>query len=90
MQNPNIAFIGMDTHKGHSSISYLQNGYGNDSVYFGQIKSINTALQKLARQLQSKFPNATLHFVYEAGPCGYWKYRLLTLLNQVCYVIELH
>ena len=87
MQNPNIVFIGMDTHKEHSSISYLLDGYGNETVYFGQIKSTKIALQKLVRQLQSKFPNATLHFVYEAGPCGYWMYRLLTQLNQVCYVI---
>jgi transposase len=26
-------------------------------------------------------------FVYEAGPCGYWIYRLLTSLNHCCYVI---
>jgi transposase len=25
--------------------------------------------------------------VHEAGPCGYWIYRLLTSLNHCCYVI---
>ncbi|MFT6586466.1 MAG: transposase [Cognaticolwellia sp.] len=42
---------------------------------------------KLARQFQSKYPQATLHFVYEAGPCGYWIYRLLTSLGHCCYVV---
>lgn len=37
--------------------------------------------------LQSEVPNSTLHFIYEAGPCGYWIYRLLTKLNEICYVI---
>ena len=75
MQNPNIVFIGMDNHKEYSSTSYLLDGYGQEPVYYGQIKSTKAALTKLLRQLQSKFPNSTLHFVYEAGPCGYWMYR---------------
>ena len=53
----------------------------------GKILSNKAAFKKLARQLQSKYPDATLHFVYEAGPCGYWIYRLLTSLNHCCYVI---
>ena len=32
-------------------------------------------------------PKATLHFIYEAGPCGYWIYRLLTSLNHCCYIV---
>jgi len=45
------------------------------------------AFTKLTRQLQSNRPNATRHFVYEAGPCGFWIYRLLTSLGHVCYVV---
>ena len=26
-------------------------------------------------------------FVYEAGPCGYWVYRLLTKLGHQCYIV---
>lgn len=29
-----------------------------------------------------------LHFVYEAGPCGYWIYGLLTSLGHCCYVVD--
>ena len=28
-----------------------------------------------------------MHFVYEAGPCGFWIYRLLTSLGHVCYIV---
>ncbi|EDP99777.1 ISCps8, transposase [Shewanella benthica KT99] len=29
-------------------------------------------------EFESKHPQTTLHFIYEAGPCGYWLYRFLT------------
>jgi Transposase and inactivated derivatives len=28
-------------------------------------------------KLQARHPNAKIHFIYEAGPCGYWLYRAL-------------
>ena len=87
MQNPNIVFIGMDTHKETSDISYILDGYGHQANYLGKIPSRKNAVEKLVRQMQSKYPRATLHFVYEAGPCGYWMYRLLSKLGQVCYVV---
>ena len=43
--------------------------------------------KKLARQFESKYPAATLHFFYEAGLCGYWIYRLVTSLGHCCYVV---
>jgi len=39
----------------------------------------------LLRKLQSK--GKTLHFVYEAGPCGYWLYRYLTKKDLTCWVV---
>ncbi len=40
---------------------------------------------KLIRKLQAK--GATLVFVYEAGPCGYWLYRYLTRQGLACHVV---
>jgi hypothetical protein len=37
--------------------------------------------------MESKHPQATLHFVYEAEPCGYWIYRFITSFCYCCYVI---
>ena len=38
--------------------------------------------------MQSKYPNATLHIVYEAGPCGFWIYRHITSLGHRCFVVS--
>ncbi len=87
MNYDNIIFIGLDTHKSFIQVAVLQGKRGAKPEHLGRIKSNKSALIKLAQQLQSKYPKATLHFVYEAGPCGYWTYRLLTSLGHCCYVI---
>ncbi|MBN3495863.1 IS110 family transposase [Vibrio neptunius] len=87
MNNDNIVFIGLDTHKSFIQVAVLQGHRGAQPQHLGRIKSNKSALVKLAQQLQSKYPKATLHFVYEAGPCGYWTYRLLTSLGHCCYVV---
>lgn len=87
MNKHSILFIGLDTHKTFTEVAYIEDIRGAKPIRLGRIFSNKMAFKKLVRQLQSKYPQATLHFVYEAGPCGYWIYRLLTSLNQCCYVI---
>ena len=87
MNKHSILFIGLDTHKTFTEVAYIEDIRGAKPIRLGRILSNKMAFKKLVRQLQSKYPQATLHFVYEAGPCGYWIYRLLTSLNQCCYVI---
>jgi transposase len=83
----NILFIGLDTHKVSTEVAHVEDQRGAKPVHYGKIKTTKAAITKLARQYQSKYPQATLHFVYEAGPCGYWIYRLLTSLGHCCYVV---
>jgi transposase len=87
MNKHNILFIGLDTHKSFCEIAHIEDHYGAKPIHHGRIKTTKSAIIKLARQYQSKYPTATLHFVYEAGPCGYWIYRLLTSLGHCCYVV---
>ena len=87
MSKDSIIFIGLDTHKSFIQVAVLQGQRGAQPQHLGRIKSNKSALVKLALQLQSKYPKATLHFVYEAGPCGYWTYRLLTSIGHCCYVV---
>ncbi|QQX82240.1 IS110 family transposase [Shewanella sp. KX20019] len=87
MNKHNILFIGLDTHKEFVEVAYIEDQRGAQAVHFGRVSSAKSSITKLARQFQSKYPEATLHFVYEAGPCGYWIYRLLTSLGHCCYVI---
>jgi transposase len=83
----NILFIGLDTHKVSTEVAFIEDQRGAKPVHHGRINTTKAAITKLARQYQSKYPQATLHFVYEAGPCGYWIYRLLTSLSHCCYVV---
>jgi transposase len=87
MKNDNILFIGLDTHKEQTQVAYTLDHRNSEINDLGRIQTTKTGFVKLARQLQSKYPHATLHFVYEAGPCGYWIYRLLTSLGHCCFLV---
>jgi transposase len=87
MNKDTLLFIGLDTHKESTEVAYVEEHRGSICQHYGKISTTKPALTKLARQLVSKYPGATLHFVYEAGPCGYWIYRLLTSLGHCCYVV---
>ena len=88
MKKDNIIYIGLDTHKKFHHVAYIKDGRGKTAVDYGKIPGSKIALSKLVRKLQSKFPNATLLFVYEAGPCGFWIYRHITSLGHQCYVVS--
>lgn len=87
MSKHSILFIGLDTHKEFVEVAYIEDQRGAKPVHLGRQPCSKVAIKKLARQFESKYPEATLHFVYEAGPCGYWIYRLLTSLGHCCYVV---
>ena len=87
MNKHSILFIGLDTHKEFNEVAYIEEHRGAQPVPLGRVSSSKMAVQKLVRQFESKYPGATLHFVYEAGPCGYWIYRLITSLGHCCYVV---
>ena len=87
MSKHNIVFIGLDSQKEFNEVAYIQDQRGAKPVHLGRISSSKLAIKKLIRQFESKYPHATLHFVYEAGPCGYWIYRLITSLGHCCYVV---
>lgn len=87
MNKHSILFIGLDTHKEFNEVAYIEDHRGAQPVHFGRTPSSKIAVKKLVRHFESKYPDATLHFVYEAGPCGYWIYRLITSLGHCCYVV---
>ncbi len=74
MNNISIVFIGLDTHKEFFEVAHELDGRDNHVTHDGRISSSKSSVIKMARDFQSKYPQATLHFVYEAGPCGYWIY----------------
>ena len=87
MYKHNILFIGLDTHKVSTEVAHVEDQRGAKPVHFGKINTTKAAITKLARQYQSKYPHATLHLVYESRPCGFWIYRLLTVVGHLCYLV---
>jgi transposase len=85
--NTNILFVGFDTAKTSTEVACVEVGHNTKPTYHSKIQTTKQGVEKLLRQLQSKHPNVQLIFVYEAGPCGYWIYRLLTKLGQQCYIV---
>ena len=82
MNKHSMIFIGLDTHKEFHEVAYCEEQRGATPVHYGRIPSSKVSVKKLLRQFESKYPGTTLHAVYEAGPCGYWIYRLITSLGH--------
>lgn len=80
-----ITVVGMDVHKNSISIAVAETGGSMEVRHYGKIGGTMDALDRAVRKLMSS--GSTLHFVYEAGPCGYEIYRHLTAKGFLCKVI---
>jgi hypothetical protein len=60
----NILFINLGTHEVFTEVAYIEDQRGAKSTHLGKVLSNKAAFKKLARQLQSKYPDATLHFLF--------------------------
>jgi hypothetical protein len=61
----------LEVHKDSIAVAYAAKDPRAAVIYLGAIGTRQCALDKLIRQLPSKAKR--LVFVYEAGPCGYWR-----------------
>lgn len=78
-------FVGLDVHKNSIEIALAEAGRNGEIRSYGKIDGDLAALDKVIRKLVSK--GCELHFVYEAGPCGYEIYRHLTAQGFDCMVV---
>lgn len=78
-------YVGMDVHKNSIEIAIAEQGRKGEVRSYGKIDGTLTALDKVVRKLVSN--GRRLHFVYEAGPCGYEIYRHLTSQDLECKVV---
>jgi transposase len=79
------AFIGIDTSKSSNAIAIAEGGRGGEVRYLGEFPATEAAIHKLIAKLSAKYRRLT--FCYEAGPTGYWLYRLLESLGYECSVV---
>jgi transposase len=85
MAQASTLFIGLDVHKETIAVAYVAAEREAEVLFLGTLGTRQCDIDKLIRKLQAK--GKTLHFVYEAGPCGYWLYRYLTKKNLKCWVV---
>src|SRR5215510_14403833 len=85
MTQGSTLFVGLDVHKETIAVAYVAEEREAEVVFLGPIGTRQGDIDKLMRKLQAK--GKALHFVYEAGPCGYWLYRYLTKKDLKCWVV---
>jgi transposase len=79
-------YIGLDVHKDKNQVAIADEGKDGEVRMYGSISNDLHALEKLARKLGG--PGIVLHFVYEAGPCGFVIARRLAQLGSDCTVVS--
>jgi transposase len=77
-------YVGMDVHKETIAVAVARPGR-EAPEYVGEIAHTGAGIRKLLKRLGSQ--GEQLEFCYEAGPCGYGLYRLLTGLGYGCAVV---
>jgi transposase len=86
MKNVSI-FVGLDVHKESIDIALVEGDRNSAVRYYGTIGGDLTDLEKAVKKIKKAHPEVSLHFVYEAGPCGYGIYRYLTKAGHECMVV---
>ena len=76
LRSSKTLYVSLDVRKDSIAVACAPEDRGAEVVSLGPIGTLQRDIDQLIRTLQAK--GATLVFVYEVGPCGYWLYRYFT------------
>jgi transposase len=80
-----ITFVGMDVHQHSIDLTLAEGGHDGAITHFASIGGDLDSLDRAVATLRAR--GTALHFVYEAGPCGYGIYRHLRAAGLACAVV---
>ena len=80
-------YIGLDVHKESNVVALAEGVRAGEVREYGSISNDLHSLEKLVSRLKKAHPESEMHFVYEAGPCGFPIYRRLKQLKIDCIVV---
>jgi transposase len=78
-------FIGLDVHKDTIAVAIAEEGRSGDVRNLGTIEHTPGQITQLMKRLERK--RTSLHFCYEAGPCGYGLHRQILDRGHNCIVV---
>ncbi|BGE85210.1 hypothetical protein Ms3S1_16460 [Methylosinus sp. 3S-1] len=80
------SYIGLDVHKETIAVAIADAGRDGEVRFYGEIANTPDAVGSLLKKLGGR--HGKLHFVYEAGPCGYGLYRQIVTAGHACEVVS--
>ncbi|ODR93087.1 IS110 family transposase [Sinorhizobium alkalisoli] len=80
-----MVYVGLDVHAETIAVATADDGRNGDVRFYGIIENNADSVLRLTKRLSAA--GARPVFCYEAGPCGYGLYRLLTKLGFDCAVV---